>query len=355
MKNLNLTTLLGRLLTVVLVGAMLGFMGCSSDDDPTTPAPVLNLYETMLLNNDLTIFKAYIENDAELKAILQGSTDYTLFAPNDEAFDRLQSILGLDDLSQISEATIAQVLRFHFVAGTHTKAELTSLGAIKTLQGDDMHFNSDGTIFDGGSNKEAVIIDADIATTNGNIQAVGTILIPPSIFDVVEQTLGTLAQPILLGSDFTYLYHMLLIADSDVPSGQTPITSMLADNKSGKQYTFFAQANAVIDGAIALNPNMESVDDYYAAFTPNAAAARTYFLNHLIVSETTAYTEANLEEGPYTMASGLVVNVSNTETPSEQLPTGWVIVSENTIQSPIYQFDVAANVGGVMHVSAPIY
>lgn len=353
MKKIDLSKWLKSLLSLTLITALLITSGCSDDD--TAFVPTQTLYELMSADAELSVLKGYIDDNAELLAIVQGTAPYTVFAPTNAAFEKLRVTLNLESLDLIAADHIATVLSFHFVSGSALSSVLPGQTVITESNDEAMTFNADGTIFDGGTTTDVAITSADNLATNGVMHKVGTILIPPSFFAVIGATLGSLAQPILLGSDFTYLAYILTVADSDVPTGDTPVLTTLSD-KTGSNYTFFATANAIIDGAVAANPAFTTVDDFYAAFgLSTAAGARKWMLDHLIIDATTVYSEANLTSGAYTMASGLGVTITDTGAPSADLPTGWVITSQNLINSPIYQFDVAVAGNSAMHVTAPIY
>ncbi len=247
MKNLNLTTLLGRLLTVVLVGAMLGFMGCSSDDDPVV-VPTQTIYELMTDNSELSQLKGWID-ELGLDASLKGTTATTFFAPNNAAFDKLKATLGVTDLHTVAPSIIESVLKFHFVNGVFTKAQLVAAVTATTEQGEDIEMNisstNSGTIKTGGSDDEVIILSADNLATNGVMHVIETILIPPTIFSSIGVNLGKLSQAVLLGADFTTLAAGISKADEFAAGASlTTISSILAGSDN---YTIFAPSNATFE------------------------------------------------------------------------------------------------------------
>lgn len=244
MKNLNLTSLYSKLIALVLVGSMLGFMGCGDDDDDT-PAPTQSIYELLSEDTDLSELKGYID-EFGLDASLKATTATTFFAPNNAAFDKLRATLGTDDLATVAPAIINSVLAFHVVpGGAFTKAQLVTEVSVATAQGESVVMNTEasntGTIKTGGSDDEVIILEADLLATNGVMHVVETILIPPTIFNAIGVNLGKLSQPILLGSDFTTLAAGIAKADEFAAGASlTTLSSILAGTDN---YTVFAPTN----------------------------------------------------------------------------------------------------------------
>ncbi len=363
MKILNLLN--GRLLAMVFALTALVFITSCGDDDggddgDTTPTPTSNLYDTLVALGNFTQLIDFVDEDAELLGYLQGTTEYTLFAPNDAAFDKLKATLGVTDLNTIAPSVIGGVLRFHFITGTLTSDDLLGSSAT-TLQLENVSVTEAGFVNEAGSDVDgSEILTADILATNGVAHEVETILIPPTVFVQIGLNLGTLAQPVLLGADFTDVVGIIAVADSDVPVGETAVASVLADRTG--QYTAFIPTNDVLTGvAAALEISKE---DLIASVTPNAATARAFLLNHVTDSKILA---ADLENGAQVaMLSGLNIQVVQTEV-SEATPLGWVLVSlnEGQGQAPLYAadaykaFDTDGNeldgaLNGALHVSSII-
>ncbi len=362
MKILNLLN--GRLLAIMFAIASLVFVTSCGDDDAGdeggNPEPTSNLYDTLAALGNFTQLIAFVDADAELKGYLEGSTDYTVFAPNDAAFNKLKATLGVEDLTSIAPTVIGGVLRFHFVTGSLESSALFGASAT-TLQGESVSVSEAGFVNEAGSDIDgSEILNADILCTNGVAHEVETILIPPTVFIQIGLNLGTLAQPVLLGADFTDVVGIIAVADSDVPDGEVSVAATLADREN--QYTAFIPTNAVLTGvAAALQISKE---DLIASVTTSPEVARGFLLNHVTEGRILG---SELENGAVlTMKSGLNVQVVQTEV-SEQTPTGWVLVSINANQgqAPIYAtdvykaFDTSGNeldgaLNGSLHVSSII-
>lgn len=108
---------------------------------------------------------------AGLIPILNKGGPYTLFAPNDAAFEKLpegtvESLLK--DLPKLTE-----ILKYHVVEGAYCLADAFKLRKLKTLQGKELKLNLDTCSVDG-----AKILEGDITADNGVIHVIDTVLIP---------------------------------------------------------------------------------------------------------------------------------------------------------------------------------
>lgn len=341
-----------------------GYVTNANDDDDTS-APSQTIAEIAAGNSDLSDLVSFVSADEELNNIITGSTNYTVFAPNNAAFEKLRVTLGVESLDQVAPSIIGSVLRFHFHQGVVYADDFGD--PLSTIQGEQIAFGESanlGTVITtGGSDTEVEILATNINATNGVVHVVETILIPPTIFISIGQNLGKLSQPLLLSSDFSDVAGLIALADGEdganVPMGETAIAAVLADSENS--YTVFAPTNEVLDGAAAAAGITK--DQLIASVAGTPEDARAFLLNHVTSGQIKG---SDLSNGSQiTMLSGL--NLVITEVPvSEQTPTGWILVSPTSGgQYPIYAADVykatledgtelEGATNGSLHVSAPI-
>ena len=138
----------------------------------TTPAPT-TIADTAAANPQLTTLNKLIA-EAGLADTLRGPGPYTVFAPTDEAFKALPpatlEALGKD------KTRLKTVLSYHVVPGTLTSADVKN-GPVKTVQGGDVALYKSGTFL---TVEEALVTTADVRATNGVIQVVDKVLLPPA-------------------------------------------------------------------------------------------------------------------------------------------------------------------------------
>lgn len=128
-----------------------------------------------------TIFE-YVQSDSTLKvfagllekggyaALLGGSGTYTLFVPNDTAFERMDILKSLEDPKSL-EAT----LKYHLVSGKVTSADIRATGSIGTEYGKSLTIELDEgePVIDNGK-----LVTPDIECSNGIIHIIDNIFQP---------------------------------------------------------------------------------------------------------------------------------------------------------------------------------
>ena len=110
---------------------------------------------------------------AGLVKTLQGKGPYTVFAPTDAAFDKVQNAtlarLGRD------KAALRSVLLLHVAEGRLTAAKVTKRRSVKTLNGQRLAIRVRGRqVFVGG----ARVATPDVTASNGVIHAIDKVLLP---------------------------------------------------------------------------------------------------------------------------------------------------------------------------------
>jgi transforming growth factor-beta-induced protein len=113
-------------------------------------------------------------NATNLTAALNDTLkNYTVFAPNNAAFEKLDS-KTLADLAN-NTTKLATILKSHVIEG---KVNLTVNGTAQTLAGNTITWTTNGTKvqLQGGTN--ATVITKNITTSNGVVNVVDTVLVP---------------------------------------------------------------------------------------------------------------------------------------------------------------------------------
>jgi transforming growth factor-beta-induced protein len=139
--------------------------------------PFMDIVETAISYNPAefnTLVAAVVE--AGLVEDLQGPGPFTVFAPTDAAFAEL----GITPANVGSVPNLAEVLRYHVVAGRVFSDDLTT-GPVTTLQGQTIYIDATNlTIADNGSTELANLITAalNVQGTNGVIHVIDKVLLP---------------------------------------------------------------------------------------------------------------------------------------------------------------------------------
>ena len=130
-----------------------------------------NLVETAIdAGNFKTLVKAVQE--AGLVGTLSGEGPFTVFAPTDEAFEKLPEGT-LENLLEDREG-LGKILTYHVVKGKVMSDQVVNLNKAETINGQDVSIDStDGVKID-----NAKVITTDIECSNGVIHVIDTVLLP---------------------------------------------------------------------------------------------------------------------------------------------------------------------------------
>ena len=116
---------------------------------------------------------------ADLEATLGTKGAYTLFAPTDEAFDKLPAgLLGKLMLPENKEK-LRSLLLYHVIAGKMLAADLKD-GDVKSMNGEKVNVDVDGQTIQVDDSK---VFSTDVQASNGVMHSIGTVLIPKSLKD----------------------------------------------------------------------------------------------------------------------------------------------------------------------------
>ncbi|MEP1032892.1 fasciclin domain-containing protein [Ekhidna sp.] len=280
-----------------VVASFIALSSCGSDDDA---GPTLTVWGTLEADASLSLLKGEFEAFADIEATLSDEdATLTVFAPTNAALNTLLGTLGLEDFSSVNGDIARAVLEYHIVtSGQLASSALTDGSTTTTEQGEAI------TVTDGklvtGATSDAEFVTTDIQTTNGVIHIVDVVLVPPTIGAQIVATLGTLAQPVALGADFTTLYSAILKADAAATDPTTTIMAALIN--ADTTLTCFFPTNATFAGA----------DPVITVDTYDAATWNAIIKNH-IVSKQGGATDESVEEADmitgFTATSGIGVSL----------------------------------------------
>ncbi|MEH2390365.1 MAG: fasciclin domain-containing protein [Nostoc sp.] len=130
-----------------------------------------NIVDTATNNGSFTTLVAAIQA-AGLVDTLKGPGPFTVFAPTDEAFNKLPA--GTVDALLQDIPKLKKILTYHVVSGKVLAADVVKLKTATTVEGSDVKIDASN----GVKINDAKVATPDVAADNGVIHVIDTVLIP---------------------------------------------------------------------------------------------------------------------------------------------------------------------------------
>ena len=178
------------LATLVILSIVAGSTGAFAQTQTTTTAPVRQtIIQTAASETNFSTLMGLLKI-ANLTDTLNGTVNYTLFAPSNAAFDKIPS----STLANLANNTTAlrRVLLYHVVPGTLLSKDIKGNGTLTTANGLPLTYSVNGTTV---KVDNATVTKADINATNGVIHVVDSVMIP-SANATAKVTAGTVVSAV---------------------------------------------------------------------------------------------------------------------------------------------------------------
>lgn len=135
-----------------------------------------NIVETAVASDSFTTLTAALKAGGLVEA-LQADGPFTVFAPTDEAFEKLPEGTLESLLKTENKEKLVAILKYHVVSGEVMAEKAMTLTEAETLNGENVSIEKkeDG-LYVGG----AKVVKADLETENGVIHVVDSVILPPS-------------------------------------------------------------------------------------------------------------------------------------------------------------------------------
>ena len=157
-------------MTIYLPALLAGALALTVGSTMAAAADIVDTAVAAKFNTLVTAVKA-----ADLVETLKGPGPFTVFAPTDEAFAKLPPGTLESLLEPENKAKLRSILLYHVVTGNVMAAQVMKMDSAKTAEGQNLVIKIDnGRVMV----NNAHVIKADIATSNGVIHVVDTVLLP---------------------------------------------------------------------------------------------------------------------------------------------------------------------------------
>jgi len=139
------------------------------------PSAAADIIDTAVGAGDFTTLATAL-NAAGLVDTLKGPGPFTVFAPTDAAFAKLPA--GTLDALLSNPDMLRAVLTYHVIPGSVSAADVSQLQQAATVAGEDVMIHAAGGMV---TINDAMVTTPDIATSNGIIHVIDSVLLPPSL------------------------------------------------------------------------------------------------------------------------------------------------------------------------------
>ncbi len=159
---------------------------CEEDIVDDLPTPTNDVVELAQSSSELsTLVTAVVA--ADLATTLKGDGPFTVFAPTNDAFAKLDE--GVLDILLANPIVLADLLKYHVVSGKVMSTDLTNSSVQTLLTGKTITVSvADGVVLNGSS----TVINADIEGANGMVHVIDEVLIPEG-FELPKDDIVTIA------------------------------------------------------------------------------------------------------------------------------------------------------------------
>ena len=181
---------------LALAGALL--LGACADADSTSllapeapsetraPAPGADPIAAIAIGagfDELVGALVYVDQELDaglVNLFLEGTDQFTVFAPTDEAFEGLYGFLGIEEITDLPPELVLDVLLYHVAEGRRAANSVVprvGTRTIETLLGKTFTVNTKGEITD-LFGQTANIVAPNISASNGIIHVIDTVILP---------------------------------------------------------------------------------------------------------------------------------------------------------------------------------
>ena len=281
-------------LLILMLSSLLILQGCGSGTKhevtptPVAPADPQSIVDVATANGSFTTLIAALEATGLDTTLSDMDSQFTVFAPTDDAF----ALLGQDVIDALlaDTDTLSDILTYHVISGeVDSSAAISSAGSlVEMVNGDSVGLSLDG---DNLLVNTATVILVDVAADNGVIHVIDAVLTPPA--DKGTPTMNIVDTAVAAG-DFGTLVTALQAAGLD---------ATLADET--QSFTVFAPTDAAF---AMIDPETLNL------LIADTDALSSVLLQHVVSGEVNSVTAYTLNGSSATTASDAAIPVAiNTE------------------------------------------
>jgi len=169
----------------VLAATLLLLNGCGGSDEDGPKTSSKTIADLASDEGTLSTLATALQK-ADLVRVLNGTDNYTVFAPTNKAFKALDPNLLKCLLNPVAKSTLAALLKYHVVAGTTMAKDLSNVDSLTTLDNDTkLKVKKVG---DTVMVNKANVSQADLNASNGVVHVIDGVLTPDGFESIAKDT-----------------------------------------------------------------------------------------------------------------------------------------------------------------------
>jgi len=223
--------------------------------------PKDNIVEIASATPSLSILVEALTKFPDLVSALSAEGTYTVFAPTNDAFTALLSVIGQSSLDDIPLNVLERVLKYHVISSAALMStDLTDGQMAATI----LSANDKITVDIDGDNvmiNNAMVGTANIEASNGIVHVVNAVLVPELELSIVN----TIVEPAYFNKNFSILTEAVVTAN---------LLSTLIDTEAN--FTLFAPDNAAFEAAGITSLNGLTADDLTPILTYHVLGSEVF-------------------------------------------------------------------------------
>ncbi|HYX07592.1 MAG TPA: fasciclin domain-containing protein [Bacteroidales bacterium] len=166
--------------------AMIALSSCEDDKNDPKPMATDNIVALAQGTSSLSTLVTAITT-ADLANTLQGTGPFTVFAPTNDAFNKLDD--GVLDILLNNPSLLADVLKYHVVSGKVMSTDLSTSQVQTLLTGKSIDVTLGSSVVLNGN---ASVVGADIEASNGVVHLIDEVLLPEG-FELPKSSIVSIA------------------------------------------------------------------------------------------------------------------------------------------------------------------
>ncbi|MDA3879112.1 MAG: fasciclin domain-containing protein [Prolixibacteraceae bacterium] len=300
----------------VLLIVGLWLFSCQDPYENSTFTAYEELPVSSLLESRSDDFSLWVEllKHTQLFSTLNLNTEYTVFAPNNDAMNGYLESKGVSSVEELDVDEAIILVKYHVLHGRTIKQNEFTTGAIDWPTATDdkltISFQEGGLIY---VNSNSLIVESDIVVTNGVVHAIDKVLIPvtATIYNQIESNDYSIMREAV---EVTGYNTMLNKVSEDIldPNGQPAVKRFF--------YTLFAVSDEVYNSN-GINSFSDLVDElgvednnYADPANPLNIYVAYHILDQLRSTDDLSVSDDDSTKNINTMADKELINISKTET-----------------------------------------